>query len=142
MTRGRCGSLDLHRTAVSSAPPRRFIPAPLFVSQSDQGIDTGSAARRDVASRQSDKTKEQSHCEERRGIKWANAVKEACEVTGGTEGDQDADDSANNCQSDPLAHNDAQYIGRPRAKRHANADFPRSLGHFVGKQTVESEASE
>src|SRR5882762_9567650 len=27
MTRGRCGSLGLHRTALSSAPPRRFIPA-------------------------------------------------------------------------------------------------------------------
>ena len=27
MTRSRCGSLGLHRTALSSAPPRRFIPA-------------------------------------------------------------------------------------------------------------------
>jgi len=27
MTRSRCGSLRLHRTALSSAPPRRFIPA-------------------------------------------------------------------------------------------------------------------
>lgn len=27
MTRGRCGSLGLHRTALSSAPPRRFILA-------------------------------------------------------------------------------------------------------------------
>ena len=27
MTRGRCGLLGLHRTALSSAPPRRFIPA-------------------------------------------------------------------------------------------------------------------
>ena len=27
MTRSRCGLLGLHRTALSSAPPRRFIPA-------------------------------------------------------------------------------------------------------------------
>jgi hypothetical protein len=34
MTRGRCGSLCLHRTALSSAPPRRFNPALLFHSPS------------------------------------------------------------------------------------------------------------
>ena len=32
MTRGRCDSLGLHRTALSSAPPRRFIPAHLLQS--------------------------------------------------------------------------------------------------------------
>src|SRR5437762_12006594 len=34
MTRGRCGSLCLHRKALSSSPPRRFIPAFLFHAQS------------------------------------------------------------------------------------------------------------
>ena len=31
MTRGRCGPLGLHRTALASAPPRRFIPAHVAV---------------------------------------------------------------------------------------------------------------
>jgi hypothetical protein len=32
MTRGRCGSLGLHRTTLSFATPRRFIPAHLLAS--------------------------------------------------------------------------------------------------------------
>src|SRR5215467_4116534 len=54
MTRGRCGSLSLHRKALSSSPPRRFIPAFLFISKSNHGVDTHRPPRRDVASEKRD----------------------------------------------------------------------------------------
>jgi hypothetical protein len=50
MTQGRCGSLGLHRTALASAPPRRFIPAHSFVSQRNQRINPCRPSRRDVGS--------------------------------------------------------------------------------------------
>src|SRR5438477_9923818 len=40
MTRGRRGLLGLHRKALSSSPPRRLIPAHLFVTQGDHRVDT------------------------------------------------------------------------------------------------------
>jgi hypothetical protein len=48
MTQGRCGSLGLHRNALSSSPPRRLIPAHLFVAQSREGINAGGAERGDA----------------------------------------------------------------------------------------------
>src|SRR5215469_17506057 len=37
MTRGRCSSLGLNRKALSSSPPRRFIPAFLIAAQPRAG---------------------------------------------------------------------------------------------------------
>jgi hypothetical protein len=50
MTQGRCGSLSLHRKALSSSPPRRLIPAHLFVAQGDDGVGVDRATGRQIAS--------------------------------------------------------------------------------------------
>src|SRR5437588_11450774 len=47
MTRGRCGSLGLHRAALSSAPPRRFIPALLLRPQEKKARSLFRAPRQD-----------------------------------------------------------------------------------------------
>jgi hypothetical protein len=52
MTRGRCGSLSLHRTALASAPPRRLIPAHLLAPQRHHGVYLRRAACRDVTGKQ------------------------------------------------------------------------------------------
>jgi hypothetical protein len=59
------GSLRLHRTALSSAPPRRFIPAHLFIAQSDQGIDPRRASRWQQASHQANRDHDSHNSAER-----------------------------------------------------------------------------
>ena len=74
MTRGRCGSLSLHRTALSSAPPRRFIPAHLFIPQRHHGIDLGRPAGGEIASEQSRPGQEQRSNDKGQRVGGANSV--------------------------------------------------------------------
>ncbi len=77
MTRGRCGSLGLHRTALASAPPRRFIPAHLFVPQCHDRIDLRRPARRNVAGKQCHAGEDERHSNECKRVSGLDAEKQA-----------------------------------------------------------------
>ena len=77
MTRGRCGSLRLRRTALPSAPPRRFIPAHLLVAQGDYRIHLRGTAGRDVTCQKRHAYENDRHDGKRDRIGRLDAIKQA-----------------------------------------------------------------
>ena len=69
--------LGLHRTALSSAPPRRFIPAHLLVAQGDHRIDTHRTPSGKVAREQRHSDPQASRHREGQRIDGTEARKEA-----------------------------------------------------------------
>src|SRR6516162_966620 len=135
MTRGRCDSLGLHRTALASAPPRRFIPAPLFVSQSDHWIYLRRAARGDVAGQHCNQRKRCGNDQVRERIGSTDSDKIADDVSS-RESSCQADGQARTNDDDSLSQDHSQDILRMCTQRHTDANLVGSLAGDIGNDPV------
>ena len=114
----------------------------LFVAQGDHGVDAHGAAGWDVTCRERDKSEQDGDGNDGDRIIGVDTVEHGGEVTHHSQRCGDADGGADQRQHNSLAQDQLQYACGLRAERHANADFARAARNFVGKQAVQSDASE
>src|SRR5439155_24046175 len=94
-------------------------------------------------------TSRKSHSEEQGhytgkspGIDGFDSVEETLHTASYTQGCGDPGPRANSDETRSLGYNEAQNIAVMRAQSYADANFVRAASHFVGRQAVESNASE
>jgi len=73
--------LGLHRTTASSAPPRRFIPAHLFIAQRNRWVYFSGPPGRKVTSQQRSPNQEQCHSAEGQWIGGGDAKEKGLDST-------------------------------------------------------------
>src|SRR5215469_16407771 len=142
MTRGRCGSLRLHRKALSSSPPRRFIPAFSFVAQGYEWVDPRCAARGYPTSKKSNSRKQTKDDRKGKRVGRPNADDKATDhaCPGKRQGQPHHETHPD--YSESLVQNHLEDVVRRGAHGHANSDFLRTLRGSVGNHAVDSNDSQ
>src|SRR5947208_13644362 len=113
-----------------------------FVPQSRHRINLGCAARGNIASGQGNQREKKSHAHKGCWIGRANAVEQALKVARQSKGSPRACNGAQKGESNALPHNQAEDIALLRPHCGTNTDFASAASHFIGKEAIQTDASE
>src|SRR5580704_863151 len=113
-----------------------------FVSQSDQGIDAGGAARGDVASQQSRGQQYGRNRAKCREVDYCDIVKQAVHRAANQIRTAEAEGQAYKSQGRAFLQNEAEHAALAGAERHAQSDFVRSLCHRKRHHAINAQRCE
>src|SRR5688572_20510122 len=111
------------------ARPRR--PAGSLVPKRREWIDPDGATRRQPCRQHADDTDDQHHATECKRVRGSDLVQQPRQPSRRYQCKSDTCGEPRCCQLRPVAEDKVDDLAGIRTKRHANADFLRSLGHEI-----------